>query len=227
MGDAHLSARDRAILRYGESARDRWCRHQVPGKDGCSDWQGSLSDGYGEISLRGVTVSSHRLAFFLAHSRLPAPGMVLNHICRNRRCCAADHLEEVTNRENVLAGIGPSAVNAEKTVCRRGHPYEGDNLVVDNRGFRVCRTCKRAADSRYNAKRRAVRDPSRGRCSVSTSRGLNCRERDGGCAGASSGGGSRSCEHGTGLVGAADRTPRSRPSGLTTTGSAAPTAALH
>lgn len=36
-----------------------------------------------------------------------------------------------------------------KTHCPQGHPYSADNLIVDKRGYRKCRACKR----RYDLKR--------------------------------------------------------------------------
>lgn len=48
-------------------------------------------------------------------------------------------------------------LNSEKTECLRGHPLDGDNLVVNTRGQRSCRECRRAADQRSNEKRRLAR----------------------------------------------------------------------
>lgn len=40
-----------------------------------------------------------------------------------------------------------AALNAEKTHCKYGHPLSGDNLYVEpKRGFRECRTCRRAKE---------------------------------------------------------------------------------
>ncbi|MFJ4997129.1 NUMOD4 motif-containing HNH endonuclease [Microbacterium sp. NPDC088619] len=40
----------------------------------------------------------------------------------------------------------------KKTHCPQGHPYTGDNLVLESAGARRCRTCKRASDARYSAR---------------------------------------------------------------------------
>jgi hypothetical protein len=38
-------------------------------------------------------------------------------------------------------GLGVDAINRAKTHCKRGHPFEGDNLVMRKSGQRQCRTC--------------------------------------------------------------------------------------
>jgi len=40
-------------------------------------------------------------------------------------------------------------VNAAKTMCPKGHPYDGDNLLVDSKGFRRCHACAREAKRAY------------------------------------------------------------------------------
>lgn len=77
----------------------------------------------------------------------PIPeGLVIDHLCRNRGCVNPDHLEAVTQRENILRGEGLAAANARKTHCPKGHPYSGENLyVVPSSGRRQCRIC---ADAR-------------------------------------------------------------------------------
>jgi hypothetical protein len=49
----------------------------------------------------------------------------------------------VTNRENVLRGIGLSAINAVKTHCIHGHEFTEANTYVERDGSRCCVTCKR------------------------------------------------------------------------------------
>jgi hypothetical protein len=49
-----------------------------------------------------------------------------------------------------------SRTNAQKTHCPRGHPYAGDNLIVQDDGRyrkRACRACMRAAQQRWYAHR--------------------------------------------------------------------------
>ncbi len=58
--------------------------------------------------------------------------------CRHRRCCNPEHLELVTPSENTRR---QRHANRLKTTCPKGHPLEGDNLIVWSDGKRRCRTC--------------------------------------------------------------------------------------
>ena len=44
--------------------------------------------------------------------------------------------------------------NARKTECKREHPLEGDNLLIDSQGKRQCRTCNNSRAREYRAKRK-------------------------------------------------------------------------
>lgn len=97
----------------------------------------------------GRSILAHRFAYELAHGSIPE-GMTIDHKCRVRHCVRPSHLEPVTGKVNILRGESPSAKNARKTHCIRGHPLFGDNLIIrsDNDGRR-CRTCQRASERRY------------------------------------------------------------------------------
>lgn len=120
--------------------------------DGCHHWIGGLDiGGYGRFSIGRDHVPAHRWAYEQRVGPIPF-GLTLDHLCRNRSCVNPDHLEPVTRGENVLRGVGPCAMHKRKTHCRRGHPLEGDNLVLLSGGkHRRCRTC-------YNATAREFRD---------------------------------------------------------------------
>ena len=49
-----------------------------------------------------------------------------------------EHIDPVTAEENVRRGEGPTAVNARKARCHRGHPLD----YVDSQGARQCSTCR-------------------------------------------------------------------------------------
>jgi hypothetical protein len=111
-------------------------------RNGCWLWAGGiLPGGYGHVPDGRGEPLAHRLSWITFRGPIPE-GLHLDHLCRVRSCIRPSHLEPVTMRENILRGTSPSAENAIKTHCPRGHAYDGDNLQITPRGFRHCRTCR-------------------------------------------------------------------------------------
>lgn len=81
---------------------------------GCWDWTGYVTPkGYGRF-LRDGEQLAHRVFYKRRHGSIPQ-GAVLDHLCRNRRCVNPDHLEPVSNRENIMRGEGFAARYAART----------------------------------------------------------------------------------------------------------------
>ena len=122
-----------------------WSKVDRDGPNGCFVWSGGLVHGYGQFKTGGVQYIAHRWIYLQTRGPIQ-DGLQLDHLCRNRACVNPDHMEPVTNRENVLRGVGIPAINAKKTHCKNGHPFEGDNIYVrvrpGARSGRECRTCK-------------------------------------------------------------------------------------
>lgn len=98
----------------------------------------------------------HRLKFEEWSGKPIPDGMTLDHLCRNRACCNPHHLEVVSLRENLLRGVGPSAMNARKTTCPSGHEYSESNTYHKKNGSRQCKACQRKhAKESYARKRKA------------------------------------------------------------------------
>jgi hypothetical protein len=91
---------------------------------------------------------AHRVSYKIFSGKL-IQGMVIDHICKNRRCVNPDHLRQISNKENVLTNSesGP-AKNKAKTHCKHGHELSGNNLII-YRGLRNCRTCKNIRSIKY------------------------------------------------------------------------------
>jgi len=116
-------------------------RYVVSG--GCWLWTGSLRDGYGRIRINNQHQLAHRVSYETFVGPIPY-GCQLDHLCRARNCVNPEHLEPVTCRDNIRRGHGHAALNATKTHCQSGHPYDQENTRVDRKGKRSCRACGRA-----------------------------------------------------------------------------------
>lgn len=108
------------------------------------------SHGYGQVQHADRRPRlAHRMTY--EHFRSPIPdGAQIDHLCRVRACCNPDHLEAVSQAENIRRGA------LERTHCPQGHAYDEAN-TIRRRGHRECRTCKLVNDARYRAKRRLRR----------------------------------------------------------------------
>lgn len=129
-----------------------WARVDKSGPGGCWLWIGSHHPkGYGKVRAFGQSKLVHRFAYEVLVGPIPA-GMTLDHLCRIRHCVNPAHLEPVTNRENILRGEAPPAVNATKTHCGNGHPFNAANTYITPHGYRHCRACNRLAAAAYKAR---------------------------------------------------------------------------
>lgn len=139
------------------TAFDRVMSKGVPAQGGCIVYSGAkMSAGYGMTSQGKKRLLAHRVAYEGMVGPVP-DGLVIDHLCRNRACVNPYHLEVVTFRENVLRGTSPTADNAKKTHCPKGHPYIEGNLVKRGRRAgrgRECAACNRARVRAYNAAKR-------------------------------------------------------------------------
>lgn len=119
---------------------------------GCWVWIGSLRpNGYGIFYFNGK-LTAHRVSYEVFNGPIP-DGLVVNHKCRNRRCVNPDHLNTITDKENVLNGVGISVVNAKKTHCKYGHPFNKKNTYIKSDGARACVPCGLTRAKRYRQNR--------------------------------------------------------------------------
>lgn len=125
---------------------------KVEKTDGCWNWTASTRRGYGAFWFGGHHVGAHRVAWFLEYGEWPK--QPIDHLCRNRGCVRVSHLEEVTIKENILRGEGLCAVNARKTHCKRGHPFNGKNLYVFPDGKRACHECNAMHQRNYRTRQK-------------------------------------------------------------------------
>lgn len=122
----------------------------VDKESGCWLWQGGKTDktskGYGQFWFRSRHSLAHRVSMVLFLGI--EPNVVDHFVCDNPPCVNPDHLRDTDRRSNTLRGKGPSAINARKTHCVRGHELSGANLKRCRRGHRRCRECDDTAERR-------------------------------------------------------------------------------
>jgi hypothetical protein len=127
----------------------------------CWIWTGCIlkKTGYGRIHLtvngKAVMMLAHRAVYELLVGPIPE-GMTLDHKCHDpkvcrvgtacphRACINPAHLEPATGKANTLRSGGPTAINAAKVVCIKGHP------LVWNGRQRLCEICSKETIRRYH-----------------------------------------------------------------------------
>lgn len=123
--------------------------------DSCWLWQGYTNKkGYGSVRrrhIRAMPIPVHRYAYEQLVGKIPE-GLYLDHLCRIPSCVNPEHLEPVTNKENVLRGVGISAKNAKKTHCLRGHEFTSENTYRWS-GKPNGRSCKKCLNLRVAEQR--------------------------------------------------------------------------
>jgi HNH endonuclease len=132
-------------LVMGDPDRRFAALHSVDGEDDCWLWTGHVErNGYARFTIGRERWGAHRWAY----ERFVGPiadGLTIDHLCRVRHCVNPTHMQVVTqfvnNRRAPLVG---STVNAAKTSCLRGHPFDEVNTYVSPaNGQRRCRACRR------------------------------------------------------------------------------------
>jgi len=128
----------------------------------CWLWTRSTAGaGYGWFWDGEKPTYAHRWALEDANGPLPE-GLEPDHLCDNPPCVKAladehgpAHIRATTHRVNVLRSRSVSGINARKTHCPRGHPYD----LATTQG-RWCSICQRASADAYNERRRKGNAPS-------------------------------------------------------------------
>lgn len=110
----------------------------------CWEWTASIQcHGYGKFWLNGRSELTHRVSYENIHDKIPK-GLVINHLCRNRKCCNPDHLEVISQGENIRKGLSGFLSGLQqrlKTHCKQGHKYTKKNTYIYSNGSRACKIC--------------------------------------------------------------------------------------
>jgi hypothetical protein len=138
---------------YALTIEDKLARYTVPGDNGCIEWIGTLNaKGYGTAGYEGKNWMAHRLMYTHFVGEIPE-GMVIDHLCRNHACVNIEHLEVVTNEENLARGLPPWG-SKPVTHCPSGHEYTEENSLPSKAGSKWCRICRQLQHlARYKPKK--------------------------------------------------------------------------
>ena len=119
---------------------------------GCWEWQACRQhNGYGQfyVSRHRTSNQAHRVAWELTHGPIPAGLWVLHH-CDNPPCVRPDHLWVGDRADNMRDAVakGRKSMNlyANKTHCKRGHPFDNENTHYTPNGHRRCLACQARHD---------------------------------------------------------------------------------
>jgi len=117
---------------------------KVDKTDSCWNWTAGVSGRrYGEFCINGKMIGAHRVSYEDKNGEIPK-GLVIDHLCKNTLCVNADHLEVVTQKENIMRGAWFVSLNAVKTECPKGHEFTPHNTISYKRKTwtqRQCRIC--------------------------------------------------------------------------------------
>jgi hypothetical protein len=130
---------------------------------GCWEWQGFCFEfrnikpgqrGYPSGSYRGQRCRVHRKALELKLGRLLSKHENACHRCDNPPCINPEHLFAATQEHNKLDEVAKGrSFYANKTHCKRGHPFDERNtehqVSPKGRPRRACRECTRMRARQY------------------------------------------------------------------------------
>ena len=112
--------------------------------------KGITTNGYSRLRVGNQQIQAHRWVWELINGAIPE-GLVIDHLCSNRKCIALDHLRLVTQQENIMAG--KHSID-NRSHCNQGHPFEG-NIMVRKNGKRECAECNRVRARAVYARKKA------------------------------------------------------------------------
>ncbi len=135
-------------------------RKSIEQKRTCWNWKGRLHLGYGYTYFKNKNYRAHRLSYEAFVGAIPS-GLVIDHLCANKKCVNPKHLRATTQKDNIRThykNFPESFTTAfKKTLmvggkCRHGHTLEIENCYIRANGYVQCRTCRTAQGESWRSK---------------------------------------------------------------------------
>lgn len=83
-------------------------RYEINDETKCWEYTGYVAkSGYGLFYYQSTSLVAHRVSYQLAYGTIQ-DGLVIDHLCKNKKCINPEHLEAVEQKENInrwFAGI--------------------------------------------------------------------------------------------------------------------------
>ena len=105
------------IMRFWDKVDRKNGPNPLGDDDPCHNWTKGLNRyGYGQYRVGDRVIQTHIIAWELVKGEEPKKydeegrRLILDHRCRNRRCCNPDHLQLITIGENTFRGARHGAV---------------------------------------------------------------------------------------------------------------------
>lgn len=138
----HSSLKEKVSSRAAPPEERFWNFVELIPFHSCWEWVGCKNKwGYGAFNpgpKSKIGTQAHRFSYTRFKGEIPI-GLVLDHLCKNRACVNPEHLQPVSQRENVLRS--DSIIGKPVTKCNRGHEYNKKTTYL-YRGCKHCKICK-------------------------------------------------------------------------------------
>ena len=125
---------------------------KVEKTDSCWNWTAAcFNNGYGAFKHNAEQWYAHRYSYTAFVGDLIG-GLVVDHLCSNKKCVNPKHLEQVTYQENMVRAY------SKRKHCKYGHDLDG---IRRKNQIRYCKTCNNQRErERYHKKKANIEGKS-------------------------------------------------------------------